>query len=217
MAPWVRIDGDELPVEEARIVWSPAACSGEDGIAFWLRASGARSVVHLAGWAPGESPLDLDGCEVLIDSPGPDAGVDGRFLARVGLRFGRVSHERAVVSIDGEIEALDPSDESRAVLQADLICRVSPVADRDHCIGCGGPLDRYATTRDEFVAGFRISQRVLPVLCPGCTGTTERPRFCPKCGCAFAADAVSTHGEEGRIGYMARCPQGHEFSGALPG
>ena len=35
--------------------------------------------------------------------------------------------------------------------------------------------------------------------------------------CAFAADAVSTHGEEGRIGYMARCPQGHEFSGALPG
>ena len=76
---------------------------------------------------------------------------------------------------------------------------------------------RFAEARDEFVAGFRITQRVLPVLCPACAGAVDRPRFCPTCGQAFADDAVSTHGEEGRVGYTARCPQGHVFSGALPG
>ena len=217
MAPWVRIDGDELRVEDARIIWSPAVCASADGIAFWLRASGTRSVMHLAGWAPGNAATDLDGTEVRIENPGPDAGVDGRFLTSARVRFGRVTSERAVVSIDGEVEALEAGDESRTSFSADLICSVDPVAERDHCIGCGGPLDRFAETRDQFVAGFRISQRILPVLCPPCTGSVDRPCFCPTCGAAFETDAVSTHGEEGRTGYSARCPQGHLFSGALPG
>jgi|GEM_PF-2548487 len=216
MSPWVRIDGDELRVDAARIVWSPAVCASTDGIAFWLRASGTRSVVHIAGWAPGNQAADLDGVEVRIENSGPDAGVDGRFLSSALLRFGRVTSERAVVSIDGEIEALEPDDETRAVFAADLVCTIAPVAERDHCIGCGGPLDRFSETRDQFVAGFRISQRVLPVLCPPCVGNVEAPRFCPTCGSAFDADSILTHGEEGRTGYNARCPHGHVFSGALP-
>lgn len=215
--PWVRIDGDELKVDDARIVWSPAVCAGTDGIAFWLRASGGRSVMHLAGWAPGETAADLDGAEVRIETPGPDAGIDSRFLTGALVRFGRVSSERAVVSVDATVEALEPDDHATAVLEADLICTVSPVAERDHCLGCGGPLDRFAETRDEFVAGFRIQQRVLPVLCPACRGAVDRPGFCPTCGTAFAPDQVSVHGEEGRTGYTARCAQGHVFSGALPG
>ena len=215
--PWVRIDGDELRIEDARIVWTPAVSANAEGIAFWLRASGTRTVVHLAGWAPGSGPADLDGRDVRIENPGPDAGVDGRFLASALLRFGRVTADRAVVSIDGRVEALDPGDEASAAFEADLVCTVAPQAERDHCIGCGGPLDRFATQRDEFVAGFRITQHVLPVLCPSCTGAVDAPRFCPTCGAAFADDAVSTHGEEGRVGYSARCPQGHVFSGALPG
>jgi hypothetical protein len=215
--PWVRIDGDELRVEDARIVWTPAVSANAEGIAFWLRASGGRTVMHVAGWAPGASAADLDGQDVRIESPGPDAGVDGRFVSAARIRFGRVTSERAVVSIDGEVEALDPADDARAVFEADLVCEVRPQAERDHCLGCGGPLDRFAEARDEFVAGFRITQRVLPVLCPACAGAVDRPRFCPTCGQAFADDAVSTHGEEGRVGYTARCPQGHVFSGALPG
>ncbi len=215
--PWVRIDGEELRVEDARIVWTPAVSANAEGIAFWLRASGGRSVMHIAGWAPGSTAADLDGVDVRVESPGPDAGVDGRFMTNARIRFGRVTSERAVVSIDGEVEALDPADDARAVFEADLVCTVGPLAERDHCIGCGGPLDRYAEQRDEFVAGFRITQRVLPVLCPSCQGAVDQPRFCPTCGQAFADDAVSTHGEEGRVGYTARCPQGHVFSGALPG
>jgi hypothetical protein len=215
--PWVRIDGDELRVEDARIVWTPAVTANAEGIAFWLRASGGRTVMHIAGWAPGTSAADLDGQDVRIENPGPDAGVDGRFMTNARVRFGRVTSDRAVVSVDGQVEALEPSDDSIATFEADLVCTVAPMAERDHCIGCGGPLDRYAETRDEFVAGFRITQRVLPVLCPTCVGKVDRPCFCPTCGTAFAADAVSTHGEEGRTGYTARCVQGHVFSGALPG
>jgi len=217
LAPWVRIDGDEFRVDDARIIWSPAVCANTEGIAFWLRAAGTRSVFHLAGWAPGSTASDLDGQEVRLENPGPDAGADGRFLASALVRFGRVSSERAVVSVDGAVEALEHDDETRAVLEADLVCTVSPVAERDHCIGCGGPLDRYAESRDQFVAGFRITQRVLPVLCPTCVGNVETPHFCPTCGTAFPEDGISTHGEEGRTGYTARCPQGHVFSGALPG
>ena len=196
--PWVRIDGDELRVDDARIVWTPAVSANAEGIAFWLRASGGRSLMHIAGWAPGTSAADLDGQDVRIESPGPDAGVDGRFMTNARVRF-------------------EPSDESIAVFEADLVCTVAPMAERDHCIGCGGPLDRYAEARDEFVAGFRITRRVLPVLCPNCTGTVDQPRFCPTCGTAFEPAAVSTHGEEGRTGYSARCAHGHVFSGALPG
>ncbi len=217
MAPWVRIDGDELRIEDASIQWSPARCGGADGVAFWLRASGARSVLHVAGWAPGDGAAHLDGAEVRIESPGPDAGFDGRFLVGARLRFGRVTGERAVVSVDATVEALDPEVEAEATLEADLVCRVDAVAERDHCLGCGGPLDRFAETRDTFVAGFRVTQRVLPVMCPSCSGTVDRPCFCPTCGRAFDEASVSTLGEDGRLGYTARCAQGHVFSGAIPG
>ena len=53
--------------------------------------------------------------------------------------------------------------------------------------------------------------------CPNGHPVGDDDSFCPTCGTAFAADAVSTHGEEGRTGYTARCVQGHVFSGALPG
>ena len=217
MAAWARIDGDEVRIDDARIVWSAARCAGQEGIAFWLRATGGRTLLHLAGWAPGENAEALDSQEVRLTEPGPDAGLDGRFLEGATVRFGRVRNGSAVVSVDGEIEALDPEDQTRAHLEADLICTVTASPERDHCLGCGGPLDRYAETRDIFLAGFRITQRVLPVLCPTCTGRVAKPRFCPTCGAEFPADAVTTHGEDGRTGYTARCPQGHVFSGALPG
>ena len=88
-------------------------------------------------------------------------------MTHAQIRFGRVTADRAVVSVDGAIEALDPAGDARASFEADLVCAVAPQAERDHCIGCGGPLDRYAETRDEFVAGFRITQRVLPPFAMG--------------------------------------------------
>ena len=92
--PWVRIDGDELRVDEARIAWTPAACAGTDGIAFWLRASGGRSVMHLAGWAPGQGATDLDGNGTVVASseadrrsllPGRDIGEQAGFFGVVPI------------------------------------------------------------------------------------------------------------------------------------
>ncbi len=217
MAAWARIDGDEVRIDDATLTWSTATCAGQEGIAFWLRATGGRTLLHLAGWAPGDGADALDSQEVRLKEPGPDAGLDGRFLEEATVRFGRVRNGAAVVSVDGEIEALDPEDDARARLEADLVCTVVGAPERDHCLGCGGPLDRYAETRDIFLAGFRITQRVLPVLCPTCAGRVAQPRFCPTCGAEFPEGAVTTHGEDGRTGYTARCPQGHVFSGALPG
>ena len=54
MAGYLRIDGDEHPLVDARLVWRAAVSSGRAGIVFQVHAQGARTLLHLAAWAPGE-------------------------------------------------------------------------------------------------------------------------------------------------------------------
>jgi hypothetical protein len=214
---YLRIDGDEHALVHARLVWHAATSGGRPGIVFQVHAQGARTLLHLAAWAPGERIEDLSNQAVALKSPGPDAAVDGRFLAAGTVRFGRVRADRAVISLDAEAEDLDPGSRVRAALESDLRCVVEPAARRNHCLGCGRPLEDFAETRDEFVGGYRVRERVLPVLCPDCEGKVERPRNCPTCGLVYEASSVHVLADEdGTTGYTATCPAGHTHSGALP-
>jgi len=212
---YLRIDGDEHALVHARLVWHLASSQGRPGVVFHVQAEGARTLLHLGAWAPGERVEDLSNQAVPLNNPGPDAAVDGRFIAIGTIRFGRVNAQRAVLSIDAEAEDLDPGSPVRAVLESDVRCHVEARPRRNHCLGCGRPLEDFAETRDEFVGGYRVRERVLPVLCPDCEGRTERPHNCPTCGVAYEAARVHVLADEGVVGWTATCPEGHTFSGAL--
>jgi hypothetical protein len=216
MSGYLRIDGDEHGLAHARLLWRPATSSGRSGIVFQVHAEGARTLLHLAAWAPGDRVEDLTNQAVALKTPGPDAAVDGRFLASGTVRFGRVRADRAVISLDAEAEDMDPASRVRATLESDMRCVVEPVARRNHCLGCGRPLDDFAETRDEFVGGYRVRERVLPVLCPDCEGKVSSPRNCPTCGVAYQPSRVHVLADEDGLGYTATCPAGHTSSGALP-
>jgi predicted nucleic acid-binding Zn ribbon protein len=215
VSSYLRIDGEEIALVAARLMWSRGSCDGRRGIAFKITAHGARRMLHLAAWAPAVRIEELSGQTVPLAASGPDAAVDGRFFASAELRFGRVRDDRAVLSLDGEVEALDPASSARATVEADIRCTVTPVAERRHCLSCGRPVDDFAEDVDEFVGGYRVRSRVLPTLCPDCQGFSAPPRYCPTCGVAYEPDDVEALSDEGSLSYTARCPGGHMLSGTL--
>jgi hypothetical protein len=172
-------------------------------------------MLHIAGWAPAESVADLTGQTVTLHRPGPDGAVDGRLFAAAEVRFGRVRPDLAVVSIDGEVEALEPNSPARSQVEADIVCDVQATPERRHCLACGRPLDDWAEDRDDFVGGIRVQFRVLPILCPDDVGFAEPPRFCPTCASPYAPADVRALSDEDSVGYTAVCPNGHTFSGQL--
>ena len=210
---YLRIDGDERKLVGGRIVWQPAESGNRRGVVFQLTAHGGRTVLHLAGWAPGDSVAALGGQNVALGASGPDAALDGRFLASAAVRFGRVRDDRCVVSIDGVVEPME-AGASDATLEADIVCTVRPAAERRHCLGCGRALAGLERERDDYVGGFRVRRRVPPTLCADCTAVRE-PRHCPSCGEALEPGDIEQLGDEDGIGFTATCPQGHTFSGTL--
>jgi hypothetical protein len=215
MSGYLRIDGDEHTLVSGRLVWYAAASGGRPGIVFHVQAQGARTLMYLAAWAPGDRIDDLSNQAVPLVNSGPDAAVDGRFLVSGTIRFGRVRADRAVLSLDAEAEDPDPDSRVRAALESDVRCVVEPAARRNHCLGCGRPLDDFAETRDEFVGGYRVQTRVTPVLCPTCDGRVEQPRNCPTCGVAYDPSRVHLSADDDVVGWTATCREGHTFSGAL--
>jgi predicted nucleic acid-binding Zn ribbon protein len=215
MSSYLRVDGEETPIRGARLLLQRGTSGDRRGFVFQVTAHGRRRMLHLAGWAPGDEPADLTGQVVPLLASGPDAAVDGRFFAHAEVRFGRVRDDLAIISIDGEVEDIEPASSARSSLECDLRAEVQAIADRRHCLSCGAGVAEHATDRDEFVGGYRVRMRVLPIVCPACTGFADSPRHCPTCGTAYGPGDVTSLSDEAALGYTASCAQGHTFSGNL--
>jgi hypothetical protein len=214
VSSFLRIDGEETDIVGARLVWQKAHSAGRAGFTFHVTAHGARRMLHLAAWAPGDVVEDLSGQTVRLDAPGPDAAVDGRFFSTVQVRFGRVRGDRAVLSIDGEVEDMEPDSAARASVEADVRASVAADHERHFCLNCGKNVDDLANDREEFVAGFRVRRRVTPLICASCSVSAVEPRHCPICGRRYG-DQVHALSEEAWVGYTATCDGGHTFSGTV--
>ena len=215
MSSYLRVDGEETPIRGARLLLQRGTSGDRRGFVFQVTAHGRRRMMHLAGWAPGDEPGDLTGQVVPLLASGPDAAVDGRFFAGAEIRFGRVRDDLAIISIDGEVEDIEPASAARSRLESDLRAEVVSIPDRRHCLACGAGVAAHATDRDEFVGGYRVRMRVLPIVCPACTGFAEEPRHCPTCGSAYRDGDVATLSDDEALGYTATCAEGHTYSGSL--
>jgi hypothetical protein len=212
---YLRIDGEEVELNGARLVWQRATSGGRRGFLFQVTAHGRRRMLHLAAWAPGDRLGDLTGQMVPLLASGPDAAVDGRLFAAGEVRFGRVRDDLAILSVDGIVEALDPESDARSRVEADIRATVTAILERTRCVACGGALGGHVGERDEFAGGHRVRRPVLPVVCPGCVGFAETPRHCPTCGEGYDPDDVQSLGDASSLAYTATCPAGHTFSGNL--
>lgn len=217
MSSYVRIDGEGVDLVGARMVWRRASSGGRAGFIFQITGHGGRHVLHVAGWAPGETIDDLSGQVISIQSPGTDCAADGRMFSLAVIRFGRVRETSAVASIDGTIEDMDPGSDARSELESDIRATVVQSQDPRWCLSCGTSLEPHATERDEFVGGIRVRLGATPVVCPDCASFVQAPKFCPICGATYDPDEVHTLSDDGSIGYTADCPAGHRYSGRLGG
>ena len=215
MTSYLTIDGEETPLTGARLRFEPAAADGREGVLFHLAAHGGRHLLHLTAWAAGPDIGALSGQVVDLTESGCDAAIDGRMFHAGALRFGRVRGDRAVLSLDGVVEGLDPTVETRAAVEADVRCDVAAVADRRFCLSCATSLDRFVRVHDQFVGRHRVRRRSVPVLCDGCAAFMGTPRHCPECAASYAAADVHTLADEGHLDWWATCPAGHTSSGTL--
>ncbi len=215
MSSYVRIDGEGADLVSARLSYRRASAGGRAGFVIHLTGHGGRHVVYVAAWAPGETIADLSGQTITIREPGPDCAANGRLFASLVIRFGRVTADRAVVSLDGEVEDLDPRSTARASFEADIRCSVEATVEPAHCLACAAPLAPHATDLDEFVGGTRVRLRTTHVTCPEHEGFASEPRHCPICGGTYDVSAVHSLSEEGVLGWTADCPNGHTYSGQL--
>jgi hypothetical protein len=213
---FLRIDGEETDLVGGRLVWERGWCVGRAGFVFHLAAHGGRRVLHVAGWAPAEVIGDLSNQVVKLEVPGPDAAVDGRFFSSVEIRFGRVTDSRAVLSIDGEVEDIDPASPARSLIEADIALAVQEELVRRFCMGCGVSLARWQTPTEEFVGGLRVRRVAAPLVCPACEGYSDAPRFCPACGAEYRAGDVRVLSDAESVGYTGSCRCGRVLSGQLP-
>ena len=215
MASFLRVDGEERELSAARLVWHRAHAADGDGIAFNLIAHGGPRLLHVGGWLPGADPAELSCGELLLDDPGPDAALDGRLFRMLLVRFGRVSAERAVLSLDGEIEDIDVGSESLTTVAADLVCVVEREQVPAYCHGCGTSLDGAEREVHEFAGGRLVtSHRPFP-LCPDCAAAppSPLPLHCPSCGVAYEPSGVLAQADEHTVAYTSTCPAGHVVSG----
>lgn len=211
----MRIDGVETPLTGARLTWEPAAADGREGILFHLAAHGGRHLLHLTAWAAGTDVGSLSGQSVDLTASGCDAALDSRMFHDGELRFARVRADRAVLSLDGVVEGLDPTVEARAAVESDVRCAVAAVATRRFCLSCATSLDPFVTVHDQLVGRHRVRRRSVPVVCDGCSGYTGTPRHCPECAARYTAADVHALAAEGDLDWWATCPAGHTSSGTL--
>lgn len=215
MSSFVRIDGQETALTGARLTWQQAAADGAEGILLHVTAHGGRHLLHFTAWAPGTDITSLSGQVVGLAVSGCDAAIDGRMFHAGEVRLGRVRPERAVLSLDGVVDGLDPTLEAQATVEADLRCEVEAVPERSFCLSCATPLDPFVTVHDQLVGRHRVRRRQVPVVCDACTGFMATPNHCPECARPYTAADVHTLADEGTLDWWATCPDGHTVSGTL--
>ena len=175
-------------------------------------------MLHVAGWAPGETIDDLSGQVISIQSPGTDCAADGRMFSLAVIRFGRVREDSAVASIDGTIEDMDPGSDARSELESDVRATVAQSQDPRWCLSCGTSLEPHATERDEFVGGIRVRLGATPVVCPNCAVVRRGAEVLSDLRRDATTRTRSTRcPTTASIGYTADCPAGHRYSGRLGG
>ncbi len=215
MSSYLRIDGEEAPLTGATLTWQPAAADGGEGVLFHLAAHGGRHLLHLTAWAAGPDIGALSGQVISLTSSGCDAAIDGRMFDAGEVRFGRVTDARAVLSLDGVVEGLDPTVETHATVESDLRCDVAPVAERRFCLSCGTSLDRFVRVHDQFVGRHRVRRRSVPLLCDTCEGFMDTPRHCPECAARYLPADIHTLADDSSLDWWGTCPAGHTGSGTL--
>ena len=215
MVSFLRIDGREIDLSSARMLWYPAQSDEGEGLAFNIAAMGRRRLLHLVGWAPGHEPQDLSGRELTITAAGPDAALDGRMFRVLLVRFGRVTEDLAVLSLDGEIEGIDADSDARMQIAADVVCRVAAIDEPAYCLRCGTTLTDTTHEHTNFIGGRRITSRRTSPTCPACTGMLEPPVRCSACGDPYAPEQVEWASDEQSLAYTCTCPNGHSVSGTL--
>jgi hypothetical protein len=212
---FLRIDGEEAALNAGRLTWYPAVSEHERGLAVHLAAHGPRSLLHVAVFVPGVSPSDLSSREATIVEAGPDAAVDGRMFGALLLRFGRVDDERAVLSLDGEVECILSGSEARSQVAADISCSVEAGEVPTFCQRCGASLAGEARIVGQMIGGRYVElRRPLPV-CRACASEPglSPPVRCSQCAEIYAPGEVEWQSDELALAYTCRCTNGHTLSG----
>jgi hypothetical protein len=215
VASFLRIDGEDSPLHAGRLTWYPAVSERERGLAVHLAAHGPRSLLHVAVFVPGMSPSDLSSREATIVEAGPDAAVDGRMFGALLLRFGRVDGERAVLSLDGEVEGIESGSEARSVVAADIVCTVEAGEVPTYCQRCGAELAGESRSVGRMIGGRHVElHRPLPI-CHACAAEPGLvpPVRCSQCGETYQAGQVEWQSDELALAYTSTCVNGHTVSG----
>lgn len=215
MGSFLRIDGEDAALNAGRLTWYPAVSEHERGLAVHLAAHGPRSLLHVAVFVPCESPSDLSSREATVVEAGPDAAVDGRMFGALLLRFGRVDSERAVLSLDGEVEGILSGSEARSQVAADIVCSVEAGEVPTFCQRCGASLAAESRVVGQLIGGRYVElRRPLPV-CRACAAEPGLvpPVRCSKCAETYTAGQVEWQSDELALAYTCTCSNGHTVSG----
>jgi hypothetical protein len=215
MGSFLRIDGEEAALNAGRLTWYPAVSEHERGLAVHLAAHGPRSLLHVAVFVPCDSPSDLSSREATVVEAGPDAAVDGRMFGALLLRFGRVDSERAVLSLDGEVEGILSGSEARSQVAADIACAVEAGEVPTFCQRCGASLAAESRVVGRLIGGRYVElRRPLPV-CRACASEPGLvpPVRCSSCAETYTAGQVEWQSDELALAYTCTCANGHTVSG----
>jgi len=169
----------------------------------------------VAVFVPGIAPSDLSSREATIVEAGPDAAVDGRMFGALLLRFGRVDSERAVLSLDGEVEGILSGSEARSQVAADIVCSVEAGEVPTFCQRCGASLASESRVVGRLIGGRYVElRRPLPI-CSACASEPGLvpPVRCSQCAEVYAPNQVEWQSDELALAYTASCVNGHTVSG----
>ena len=215
MGSFLRIDGEESLLNAGRLTWHPAVSEHERGLAVHLAAHGPRSLLHVTVFVPCADPSDLSSREATVVEAGPDAAVDGRMFGALLVRFGRVDSERAVLSLDGEVEGILSGSEARSQVAADIACAVEAGEVPTYCQRCGASLAGESRIVGQMIGGRYVElRRPLPV-CRACAAEPGLvpPVRCSQCAEVYLPGQVEWQSDELALAYTCTCANGHTVSG----
>jgi hypothetical protein len=215
MGSFLRIDGEGAELNAGRLTWYPAISEHERGLAVHLAAHGPKHLLHVAVFVPGVVPSDLSSREATIVEAGPDAAVDGRMFGALLLRFGRVDGERAVLSLDGEVEGILSGSEARSQVAADIVCTVEAGEVPSFCQRCGASLADESRIVGRMIGGRHVELRRPPPICSACAAEPGLvpPVRCSQCAEVYRQDQVEWQSDDLALAYTASCGNGHTVSG----
>ncbi len=131
------------------------------------------------------------------------------------LRFGRVDEERAVLSLDGEVEGIESGSEARSQVAADIICAVERAHEPAFCGACGTALAPAAQSATSSRAAGSSRPATWPRPAPAASRRCAAgpPAYCTACGAAYEDEGMQHQADELLLAYTCTCPAGHTVSG----